>query len=48
MGVRRDIQVPVQRYMKVKMKSDQKHFNTLMIQEQGDTSKLKGTTFKAN
>lgn len=46
--MRRDIRVPAQRYMKVKMKRDQKYFNTLMIEEQGDTSKLKGTTFKAN
>lgn len=34
--------------MKVRIKSDQKYLNALMIQEQGDTSELKGTTFKAN
>jgi len=34
--------------MKVRIKSDQKHFSALMIQEQEDTSELKGKTFKAN
>lgn len=46
--MRRDIRVPVQRLMKVKMKSDEKYFNSLMIEEQEDISKLKGTSFKAN